>query len=170
MKKKTAPFIFVAVIVVIAIIFLVISNIVNKNTPSKKHISEDEMYKLYKLYDGYTEDGEEINFDGAVKCDESQAAIVLQNKLVNDRAVVEDGVLYVEYSFVKNNLNSRFYWDNNENILIFTTPTDVIKAEVGSSEYYVTKVKNTVDYTIVKTEGDKVFVAMDFVKLYSNIE
>ena len=170
MKKKTAPIMVVAAIVVIAIIFLVIESIVDKNTPSKKRVSEEEMYKMYRLYDGYTMDGDEVNFDGATKCDDSQVAIILQNSLINDRAVIEEGILYVEFDFVKEYLNSRFYWDNNENVLIFTTPTDVIKAEVGSKDYYVTKVKNTVDYQIVKTEGSKVLVALDFVKEYSNIE
>ena len=46
----------------------------------------------------------------------------------------------------------------------------MIKAEVGSMDYYVTKVKNTMNYVIVKTEGQKVYVALDYVKQYSNIE
>lgn len=170
MKKKSVPVIFVAAVIIVLAVVLIVGNIIERRTPSKKHASEEDLYKLFKLYDGYTENGKDINFDNATRAEDNQVAIVLQNGLVENRAFVENGQLYVDYDFVKNFLNSRFYWDNNENILIYTTPTDVIKAQVGSQEYYVTKVKNAAEYVIVKTEGSKVYVAMDFVKQYSDIE
>ena len=170
MKKKSVPVFFVAAIIIISIVVLVVGNIIDKRTPSKKHASEEDLYKLYRLYDGYTEDGDKISFEGATKAADNQVAILLQNELVSNRAFIDNGELYVDYEFVKNSLNNRFYWDNNENILIYTTPTDIVKASVGSQEYYVTKAKKTAEYTIVKTEGSKVYVALDFVKNYSNIE
>jgi spore germination protein YaaH len=170
LKKQSLPIVFATVIIAIAVVVLVVGNIIEKKTPSKKHISEEGLYKLYKLYDGYTENEDGISFDGATRADDNQVAIILQNELVEDRAFVENGILYVSYDFVKNELNKRFYWDNYENVLIYTTPTDVIKAQVGSQEYYVTKVKNTMDYQIVKTTGSQVYVALEFVKKYSNIE
>lgn len=170
MKKRALPIAFAAAVVAIAVIVIVVSSIIEKKTPSKKHVSEEDLYKMYKLYDGYTEDEEGVHFENAKKAEDNQVAIILQNELINDRAIIEGNVLYLNYDFVKDRINDRFYWDNNENILIYTTPTDVIKAQVGSQEYYVTKVKNTEEYTIVRTEGNKVYVALDFVKKYSNIE
>lgn len=170
MKKRALPIAFAAAVVAIAVIVIVVSSIIEKKTPSKKHVSEEDLYKMYKLYDGYTEDEEGVHFENAKKAEDNQVAVILQNELINDRAIIEGNVLYLNYDFVKDRINDRFYWDNNENILIYTTPTDVIKAQVGSQEYYVTKVKNTEEYTIVRTEGDKVYVALDFVKKYSNIE
>lgn len=170
MKKRALPIAFASAVVAIAVIVIIVSSIIEKKTPSKKHVSEEDLYKMYKLYDGYTEDAEGVHFENAKKAEENQVAIILQNELINERAIIEGSVLYLSYDFVKDKINDRFYWDNNENILIYTTPTDVIKAQVGSQEYYVTKVKNTEEYTIVRTEGDKVYVALDFVKKYSNIE
>lgn len=170
MKKRALPMAFAIAVVVISIIVMVASNIIEKRTPSKKHVSEEDMHKIYKLYDGYTEDEEGIHFNNAEKAGDEQVAIILQNELIDDRAVIEDGVLYLNYHFIKDRINDKFYWDNNENILVYTTPTDIVKAQVGSQEYYVTKVKNTESYAIVKTVGDKVYVALDFVKKYSNIE
>ena len=171
MNKIIVPVFVASVIAVIALIILAVGNMIEKNTPSKKLAGEDEINKLFLLYDGYTEDEEGFHFDNAVKAADNQAAIILQNRLVRDRALIdENGQIYLDVEFVQNSLNARFYWDNNENILIYTTPTDVIKAEVGSMDYYVTKVKNTMNYVIVKTEGQKVYVALDYVKQYSNIE
>lgn len=170
MKKRAVPFAFAAVLIVVSVLVLVIGNIVEKRTPSKKHASEDDIYKIFKLYDGYTEEKGKVNFDHAKKAEDNQIAILLQNQLVNDRAIVDNNVIYLKYEFVRDQLNSRFYWDNNENILLYTTPTDIIKASVGSQDYYVTKVKNTVNYQIVKTNGNEVYVALDFVKLYTDID
>ncbi len=171
MNKRIVPVFVASVIAVIALIILAVGNMIEKNTPSKKLADEEEIDKLFLLYDGYTEDEEGFHFDNAVKAGDNQAAVILQNRLVRDRAFIdENGQIYLDVEFVQNSLNPRFYWDNNENILIYTTPTDVIKAEVGSMDSYVTKVKNTMNYVIVKTEGQKVYVALDYVKLYSNIE
>jgi len=171
LNKRIVPVFVASVIAVIALIILAVGNMIEKNTPSKKLAGEEEINKLFLLYDGYTEDEEGFHFDNAVKAADNQAAIILQNRLVRDRALIdENGQIYLDVEFVQDSLNARFYWDNNENILIYTTPTDVIKAEVGSMDYYVTKVKNTMNYVIVKTEGQKVYVALDYVKQYSNIE
>ena len=171
MNKRIVPVFVASVIAVIALIILAVGNMIEKNTPSKKLAGEEEINKLFLLYDGYTEDEEGFHFDNAVKAADNQAAIILQNRLVRDRALIdENGQIYLDVEFVQDSLNARFYWENNENILIYTTPTDVIKAEVGSMDYYVTKVKNTMNYVIVKTEGQKVYVALDYVKQYSNIE
>ncbi|MBQ3583093.1 MAG: glycosyl hydrolase family 18 [Lachnospiraceae bacterium] len=170
MKKRALPMAVAITIIIISIIVIVIGNIIEKKTPSKKHVSNEDLNKIYKLYDGYTEDEDGVHFENATVADENQVAILLQNELISERAVLEDGVLYLSYDFVKETINDKFYWDNNENILIYTTPTDIIKAQVGSQDYYITKVKNTEEYVIVKTEGDNVYIALDYVKKYSNIE
>lgn len=170
MKKRALPMIFAILIVIVSIVVVIVGNIIDKNTPSKKHITDKEMKELFRLYDGYTIDGEDIDFSQAVEADENQVAIILQNEIVNDRAIIENDRIYLTYEFVKAYINDKFYWDRNENYLIYTMPTDIIKAEVGSNDYYVSKVKNTEDYQIVKTNGNKTYIAADFVKKYSAME
>ncbi|MBR2008758.1 MAG: SH3 domain-containing protein, partial [Peptococcaceae bacterium] len=41
---------------------------------------------------------------------------------------------------------------------------------VGSKDYYINKSKASVDYQIVKTEGEKTYVAIDYIEEYSNVE
>ena len=170
MKKQALPIVFAIAIVIVSVVVIIVGNIIDKNTPSKKHISDKEMKELFLLYDGYTEDENGINFDNAKEAGDNQVAIILQNQLVRDRAIVIDGRIYLKYEFVKNNINDKFYWDKNENYLLYTTPTDIIKVSVGSNEYFVSKIKNTEEYQIVKTEGNDTYIAIDFVKKYSDIE
>jgi spore germination protein YaaH len=101
---------------------------------------------------------------------QDDVAIIMQDKIYEKNAKMIDHVVYIDYETVVNYFNKRFYWDSNENLLIYTTPTEIIKAEVGSKEYYVNKSKKSMDYEIVKTEGDTVYLALDYVKEFSNIE
>ena len=52
---------------------------------------------MFRLYDGYTRNGDEIDFSGATMADEKQIAVVLLGNLVNDRGILEDGHIYVDY-------------------------------------------------------------------------
>lgn len=155
MTKRTVQGLFATILVILVISVIVVGNIIEKRTPSKKHISNGELLAIYGL-------GEDDS-DG-------QAAIILQDSLVEEKALVDNGQVYLEYSFVKANIDDKFYWDNNENVLIYTTPTDIIKADLGSGEYYVSKTKNETDYTIVKVIGSKTYIAMEYIMLYSNVE
>ena len=48
-----------------------------------------------------------------------------------------DGEVYVTTDTLYDYLNERFYWDQAENLLLYTTPTEVITAAVGSAAYSV---------------------------------
>ena len=105
MKKRKSSFPYAAVIVVLLVLAIVAAIYISKYTPSKKFVTAAELMKIYGF-----ENESDIDKD-------KQAAILLQNKLSDSRAMVEDGVVYLEYNFVKDELNDRFYWDNNENLL-----------------------------------------------------
>lgn len=154
-RKRQIPPVLIALGIGIIMVFIfVIGKIIDKNTPSKTYVSEDEINKMYNLSDA----------------DENQIAVVMQDEIIEGHAFWDNETIYMDYNFVKQHFNSRFYWDNNENVLIYTTPDDVIKADVGSREYNQTKSKNAVEYVIVKTDGSNVYIALDYVKMFSNIK
>ena len=102
--------------------------------------------------------------------EEDKIMLVMQNNLYEEQGLYIDGVAYIDITTVQKYFNTRFYWDTNENVLIYTTPTEIIKANVGSKSYLVNKTKKTVDYQVVKTNGDRAYIAVDYVKQYSNLE
>lgn len=154
-RKRQIPPAFIALGIGIIMVFIfVIGKIIDKNTPSKTYVSEDEINKMYNLSDD----------------NDNQIAVVMQDEIIDEHAFWDNETIYMDYNFVKQYFNSRFYWDDNENVLIYTTPDDVIKADVGSREYNQTKAKNTVEYVIVKTDGSNVYIALDYVKMFSNIK
>lgn len=148
MNRRTKQAIISTSIAFVIIIIILIVAFIKKITPSDQ---------VMKLTDYYSVADEEV-------------LVVLQDRIYEQRGILKDGVVYLDYETVVEYFNKRFYWDANENILSYTTPDEVIKAEVGSQDYYENKNKSKMDYTIVKTEGDKVYIAIEFVKQYSDIE
>lgn len=81
-----------------------------------------------------------------------------------------DGVPYVEYSVVRDYINERFYWDSNENVLLYTLPNGNVSVNVGSKEYTDIKEKKSEDYVILKAEGKTAYIALPFLQLYTNMD
>lgn len=149
MEKIKRNKLMIGVICVTAIVLIIVAAfVVKKLTPNKDVMDLTEYYQV----------------------DSDKVLVVLQNQVAEEQGLFLDGVAYVSYDTVEEYLNHRFYWDANENLLIYTTQSEVVKTEIGTSDYYVNKSKSSVPYQIVKTIGTKVYVALDYVKLFSNIE
>ena len=101
---------------------------------------------------------------------ENQLAITIDNEIVGAQGTIIDGNPYVEYSVVRDYLNSRFYLDVNENILLYTLPEGTIRVNVGSKDYTLQKETKSKDYTILKMEGNTAYIALEFVQEYTNID
>ena len=124
-----------------------------------------------KLLDRFSYSDEKQNLEeyyGLSSGNESSVAVVLQNERIDTQAKLIDGRCYMEIEDVQNLLNERFYYDRNEGLLIYTTPTEKMTAVVGTDEYYVGGQAATKEYTISIAEGDSLYIALDYVKDYTN--
>lgn len=67
-----------------------------------------------------------------------RVAIILNNERVeNIKGRYLDGELYLPLNWVNETLNERFYWDEGEQLLIYTLPNEIVYADVstlGSSQ------------------------------------
>lgn len=123
---------------------------------------------LWKKY-GPTKEKADVNKYYGIE-NENQLAVIVNNQILEPKGMISDGKAYVEYSVVRDYINERFYWDPNENIMLYTLPTDMVTVEVGSQEYSVSKKKNSEDYVILKTEGNTAYIALDFIKQYTDMD
>ncbi|MEG1946890.1 MAG: glycosyl hydrolase family 18 protein [Lachnospiraceae bacterium] len=126
-----------------------VSLLIKKYTPTKERVDGNNYYNIQA---------------------EDDMAIILDNQRSEYMAKYWDGHVYLNYDLVHGMLNQRFFWDNNENILRYVTPTDVISVNAGATDYMVTKTTKTEDYVIVKVDGNQVYLALDFVQAYTNID
>ena len=123
---------------------------------------------LWKRYGPSKERADLDNYYGIEN--EDQLAVIVNNGILEPGAMLSEGKAYVEYSLVRDYINERFYWDPNENLLLYTLPNDVVSVGVGNKEYSVSKEKNNVDYVILKTEGSTAYIALDFIKQYTDMD
>ena len=114
MKKKSHSIFAVLALALVIAAAIVVFALIRKYTPSKEH---EDLTTYYHL----------TNSD--------EVAIVLNNEVTSSKARVIDGHIYIDYDFVHDNLNSRFYWDNNENILLYATTQNLISAQAEQTSY-----------------------------------
>ena len=123
---------------------------------------------LWRRYGGTKEQADLDEYYGIEN--ENQLAVIVDNQVLEPRGRLWEGKVYVEYSIVRDYINERFYWDSNENMLLYVLPNDIVSVGVGSKEYSVSKQKNSEDYVILKAEGSTAYIALDFVKQYSGMD
>ena len=149
MKKKTSPVLAVVLLIIVVVLMVAGKAVIEKYVPSKEKADLKEYYQLKEADD---------------------TAVIVDNVKQDTTAKLVAGKIYVEYRFLHDTLNQRFYWDGNENKLLYTTPSEVTSVAAGSSEYQTAKEKHTENYTIVYADADKTYVALDFVEKYTNIK
>ncbi len=147
MKKKIIPFITVFFLIFVVILFMLLGKVIEKYTPSKERQDLSEYYSL-------TADNE--------------VAIVLNHQVVEEKGRMIDGNVYLNIETIKKYINNRFYWDSNENILRYTTANDLVTVNAESKDYTITKDTHSLEHIIVKADAETAFVAVDFVKQYSD--
>ncbi len=148
MKKKFIPVIAAIILIIVVILFMLLGKLIEKYTPS------DERQELSEYYQMSSPD---------------EVALILNNEVLPVQGRMIDGNVYVDFDTVHDLINDRFYWDANENKLLYTTATDLISADAESTTYYVTKNAMNSDHIIVKADAATAYIALDFVKQYSDI-
>ena len=123
---------------------------------------------LWKRYSPSDEEYDRNAYFGIEQ--EGQLAITVDNQVVEPLGMIADGKAYIQYEIVRDHINSRFYWDPNENTLLYTLPTDMVSVEVGSKDYSVSNEKQSEDYVILRTDGSTAYIALDFIQQYTNID
>ena len=117
----------------------------------------------------YSYSDEQMNLEeyyNITKTDE--VAIVLQNEHIETKAKLSQGVYYLDFDSVQDLLNDRFYHDVAEGLLLYTTPTEIIRTTVGSDVYTVGEETVDAGYVTSFYEGEVLYVALDYVRNYTN--
>lgn len=135
----------------------------------QRYGSSDERADLNKYYGLEAENDLAVVVNNEVVRKEDNAEGD-QAEAVASPGKIYDGQYYIEYSVVRERINKRFYWDSNENVLLYTLPSGNVTVEVGSSEYTDITERKSEDYIILKTEGKTAYIALPFIQKYTNME
>lgn len=121
------------------------------------------------LLDKYSYSKEEADWNEFYQVSESdRSAIILQDEMVEEQALIRDDVCYFDLATVHKYMNEVFYADMTEKLLLYAKPTEVIRTTFGETSYTTTEGTQDAGYVISFVEGDTVYVAADYVKLFTN--
>lgn len=147
MKKKVIPVFAAIILIIVVLLFMLLGKLIEKYTPSKERQELSEYYQMSSP---------------------DEVAIIYNNEVLDVHGKMIDGNVYLDFDTVHDLINRRFYWDSNENKLLYTTATDLISADAESTSYYVTKDARSLDHIVVKADANSAYIAIDFVKMYSD--
>lgn len=148
MRKKAGPVIAALLLIVVIGLIFIIGRKIEDYIPSEEVQDLDEYY-------GIEEPGD--------------VAVIRDQELTDIKGKCLQGTVYLTFDTVHDELNSRFYWDDNEKLLRYTTADDLVTAYAGRNEYFVGNDVTKEDYEIVRIEEDQVYVALDFVSKYTDL-
>ena len=124
----------------------------------RKYAPSEEMADLNEYF-GLTESADAV----------SNTAVVVNGKVLSSRAYMSGSDIYLSIDTVQDELNDRFYWDYNEQLLLYAGTDSVTRASVGTADYYIGNTSRQYKHTIVHVENDIPYISLDFVKDYTDL-
>ena len=142
-------------VLIVILLFIIIAMVGGCTLVWMKYGPTNERYDLNKYF-------------GVEK--ESELGITINDKVMEMKGIRIENTSYIPYEIVRDYINGRFYFDANENILLYTLEDAIVRTGVGSNKYTIAKEEYSKEYTILKTEGHAAYIAIDFVKEYTDLE
>lgn len=135
MKRKLIPIFISVILIAIVIVVSYATGLIQKYSYSF------EKADLYEYFGLATED---------------EVALMLDNEYQETKALVSNGVYYIDLDMVTSLFNKNFYFDKNEKLLLYSLPEETLRADAASGVFL--------------EKNDKVYVSVDYVKKYTNLE
>nr|MBQ8252118.1 chitinase [Lachnospiraceae bacterium] len=122
-----------------------------------------------KLYDKYSYSKEEMDLYEYYSVGQDwETALIVQDEIIEEKAVCRDGNFYLPLSFVQDHLNDKFYYDRHEKLLLFTTPTELYEIPPESCSYMISGQPQENEKVIWILQGEDPYVELDFVSQYAD--
>ena len=148
MKKKITPVFSVIILIFLVICAGILSIFIKKYTPSGTIIDGKDYFQL---------------------TGDDEAGLVVNHELEDTKVKMIDGRYYVENSVVATYINSRFYWDSQQQVMLYTLPTEEFQIVPESTQYVTSAGTQMTDYVILKQIDGGVYLDLEFVSQYTDM-
>ena len=149
MKKKLLPVLTVFCLVVLVLAAGVITFLIKKYTPSGEMMDGESYFQIQK---------------------NDEAALIVNRIVEEEKVKIIDGRYYVEDTVVGKYINGRFYWDANQNVMLYTLPLEEFYITPETQQYQTSQGMQNVDYTILKADGEHYYLDLEFIKAYTDMD
>lgn len=121
-----------------------------------------------KILDKYSYSKELADLDEYYGVSGDALAIILQDEMAAEKALLRDGAVYFDIDTVHTYFNEGFYADANEQKLLYTTAGDTVTAVFGGAGYSDGEGEHSAEYVPCFQEDGTIWLAADFVKKFTN--
>lgn len=101
---------------------------------------------------------------------QDDVTLILQDTISETKGKMADGQVYLPYSMVSGTLGGRFYWDQETQKMLYTTPNEILELAPDSSSFQHAEQTEEKDYVIVRQIEDQYYIALDFLEQYMQIK
>ncbi len=138
MNRKYKPAIAVGVLIILVAVIGIISHVVMKYVPSREKMDLNEYY-------GQTGDGE--------------IALILGTEKLDERGIIDGDRVYIPLDVVNTYLNQRYYWDSENQQILYATPSELTSAAADSGAGGQVWLKD-----------DTVYLDLSYIQEYTDID
>ncbi len=141
---------FIPVIFALAAVCIAAGIIIVKNTESRR---KADLYKYFEI--GTVTDRIPVAVDGEV---------------IGFMAYTDNGICYLSGEAVKEYVTDKFYYDSSENVVLYTTPYEVMEIPVGGNTFGTEASFREYPYVIAYVKDDELFLAVNFLEEITGME
>lgn len=115
----------------------------------------------YRVLEQYIPTREKADLAEELGVSGETTAIYYNNDLTESKAVAREGQVYLPITWVNENLNEKFYWDNVEKLLVYTLPDTIVYADK--------RTKGGGGAPLLLAENDEVYLSAGLVANYTDV-
>lgn len=149
MKRRISPVLLVLILIVLVIAAGIGTALIRRYMPSGEKMDGSEYFSL---------------------SDSSEAALIVNRELKEDKAKIIDGRYYIKDTVVGEYINGRFYWDEKNQVMLYTLPAEMFQISPDTMEYQTSQGVQSTDYVILRSEGDSFYLDLEFIQQYTDMD
>ena len=117
----------------------------------------------------YTPNNEYSAPETVLAAPEGEAYVTFWNVIYEKNALLLNGGIYLDLETVFAYINEGFYYDEDEFVLTYTTPDEIIRAYPMEAVYYSNKTRKELSHDPILTKGGVPYMSLEFASLFSDM-
>lgn len=122
------------------------------------------------LKDKFTPSETMGTLDGYYDVTAEEAVIIVENEIYEENALLRDGGVYLSYDMITGVLTDEFYLDQEENILSYALPEELIRVEAGQAFYYKNEEVCKLVAPALLRLADRYYMSLEFVSMFADVQ
>ena len=106
-----------------------------------------------------------VDYNEVYNLSDGEYTVMLNNELTDMRAIDDgQGHVYMDVNTANSRFNSRIYWEQDTNTILYATPEGMAEYTPGSTNYTVGASILTSEIPVVIDRDGMLYISMDFIK------